>query len=149
MEKKGLRVKSKKYLEAARIYAETGSIRETARRLGISESTLYLWRQEEEFQQWVNYFNGLILNEIKQGIISATREAIQKLNQLLHSKEIGTDEAIHIARLLLEYYERILEESQKQPMGFAVGEEAKQPTLVDLISQLQEEKERKDEENKP
>lgn len=127
--------KSLKYIKAAEAYAQTGSIREAAKRAGVSESTLYLWRKEKEFQELVDFFSKLFIKEICQGLTQATKEVVDKLREILKEK-LTPEEAVEIANLLLTFFER-LSHFKEAKIGFEVEGKS---SLAELIDEYEGEK---------
>jgi hypothetical protein len=109
---------SVQYIRAAQEYAQTGSVRKSAREAKVAESTLQNWKRDEEFQKLVGLFREVFLKEVISGIVSGARDAIARLIFLLKSK----DETVCLksAELLLEYFERLSEE-QKMFKGPGIG----------------------------
>lgn len=130
---------SAQYIRAAQEYAQSGSVRKSARAAKIAESTLHNWKRQEEFQRLVGMFREIFLKEVVSGIITGAQGAIARLIVLLKSKEEAV--CLKAAELLLEYFERLNEEQKflrDKPFGFSGNVEGFD--IVEAVEQAEESK---------
>lgn len=130
---------SVQYIRAAQEYAQTGSVRKSARAAKVAESTLHNWKKEEEFQKFVGMFRDIFLKEVVSGIVSGAQSAIARLIVLLKSKEEAV--CLKAAELLLEYFERLNEEQKffkGKQFGFSTDVEG-----FDIVTAVEEAEDQK------
>jgi transposase-like protein len=101
---------------AANYLARGTTIRDTARKLGVSEKSIYNWRQRPAVQQAIARIQQEMLSETGGMNISTIPGAIQVLDAIINSEEARDADRIAAARTLMTgaqaYQERRILERQ-------------------------------------
>jgi transposase-like protein len=101
---------------AANYLARGTTIRETARKIGVSEKSVYLWRQRVAVQQAIARIQQELLSETGGMNISTIPDAIKLLDSIINDPEARNTDRIAAARTLMSgaqaYQERKILERQ-------------------------------------
>ena len=101
---------------AANYLARGTTIRETARKIGVSEKSVYLWRQRIAVQQAIARIQQELLSETGGMNISTIPDAIKLLDSIINDTEARNTDRIAAARTLMSgaqaYQERKILERQ-------------------------------------
>ena len=101
---------------AANYLACGTTIRETARKIGVSEKSVYLWRQRVAVQQAIARIQQELLSETGGMNISTIPDAIKLLDSIINDPEARNTDRIAAARTLMSgaqaYQERKILERQ-------------------------------------
>ena len=101
---------------AANYLARGTTIRETARKIGVSEKSVYLWRQRTAVQQAIARIQQELLSETGGMNISTIPDAIKLLDSIINDTEARNTDRIAAARTLMSgaqaYQERKILERQ-------------------------------------
>jgi transposase-like protein len=101
---------------AANYLARGTTIRETARKIGVSEKSVYLWRQRTAVQQAIARIQQELLSETGGMNISTIPDAIKLLDTIINDPEARNTDRIAAARTLMSgaqaYQERKILERQ-------------------------------------
>lgn len=101
---------------AANYLARGTTIRETARKIGVSEKSVYLWRQRPAVQQAIARIQQELLSETGGMNISTIPDAIKLLDSIINDPEARNTDRIAAARTLMSgaqaYQERKILERQ-------------------------------------
>ena len=101
---------------AANYLARGTTIRETARKIGVSEKSVYLWRQRPAVQQAIARIQQELLSETGGMNISTIPDAIKLLDSIINDTEARNTDRIAAARTLMSgaqaYQERKILERQ-------------------------------------
>jgi transposase-like protein len=101
---------------AANYLARGTTIRETARKIGVSEKSVYLWRQRVAVQQAIARIQQELLSETGGMNISTIPDAIKLLDSIINDTEARNTDRIAAARTLMSgaqaYQERKILERQ-------------------------------------
>ena len=101
---------------AANYLARGTTIRETARKIGVSEKSIYLWRQRVAVQQAIARIQQELLSETGGMNISTIPDAIKLLDSIINDTEARNTDRIAAARTLMSgaqaYQERKILERQ-------------------------------------
>ena len=101
---------------AANYLARGTTIRETARKIGVSEKSVYLWRQRIAVQQAIARIQQELLSETGGMNISTIPDAIKLLDSIINDPEARNTDRIAAARTLMSgaqaYQERKILERQ-------------------------------------
>jgi transposase-like protein len=101
---------------AANYLARGTTIRETARKIGVSEKSVYLWRQRTAVQQAIARIQQELLSETGGMNISTIPDAIKLLDSIINDPEARNTDRIAAARTLMSgaqaYQERKILERQ-------------------------------------
>lgn len=101
---------------AANYLARGTTIRETARKIGVSEKSVYLWRQRIAVQQAIARIQQELLSETGGMNISTIPDAIKLLDSIINDTEARNADRIAAARTLMSgaqaYQERKILERQ-------------------------------------
>lgn len=101
---------------AANFLARGTSIRETARKIGVSEKAVYNWRQRPAVQQAISRIQQDLLSETGGMNISTIPDAIKVLDSIINDEDARAADRISAARTLMSgaqaYQERRILERQ-------------------------------------
>ena len=101
---------------AANYLARGTTIRETARKIGVSEKSVYSWRQRPAVQQAIARIQQELLSETGGINISTIPDAIKLLDSIINDTEARNTDRIAAARTLMSgaqaYQERKILERQ-------------------------------------
>lgn len=101
---------------AATFLAQGKTIRETARQLGVSEKSVYTWRQRPAVQQAIARIQQDLLSETGGMNISTIPDAIRVLDEIINNDDARAADRIAAARTLMSgaqaYQERRILERQ-------------------------------------
>jgi transposase-like protein len=101
---------------AANYLARGTTIRETARKIGVSEKSVYSWRQRTAVQQAIARIQQELLSETGGMNISTIPDAIKLLDSIINDTEARNTDRIAAARTLMSgaqaYQERKILERQ-------------------------------------
>lgn len=101
---------------AATFLAQGKTIRETARQLGVSEKSVYTWRQRPAVQQAIARIQQELLSETGGMNISTIPDAIRVLDEIINNDDARAADRIAAARTLMSgaqaYQERRILERQ-------------------------------------
>lgn len=101
---------------AANYLARGTTIRETARKIGVSEKSVYSWRQRPAVQQAIARIQQELLSETGGMNISTIPDAIRLLDSIINDTEARNTDRIAAARTLMSgaqaYQERKILERQ-------------------------------------
>jgi transposase-like protein len=101
---------------AANYLARGTTIRETARKIGVSEKSVYSWRQRPAVQQAIARIQQELLSETGGMNISTIPDAIKLLDSIINDPEARNTDRIAAARTLMSgaqaYQERKILERQ-------------------------------------
>ena len=101
---------------AANYLARGTTIRETARKIGVSEKSVYSWRQRTAVQQAIARIQQELLSETGGMNISTIPDAIKLLDSIINDTEARNTDRIAAARALMSgaqaYQERKILERQ-------------------------------------
>jgi transposase-like protein len=101
---------------AANFLARGTTIRETARKIGVSEKSVYTWRQRPAVQQAISRIQQELLSETGGMNISTIPAAIQVLDSIINDDGARAADRISAARTLMSgaqaYQERRILERQ-------------------------------------
>ena len=101
---------------AANYLARGTTIRETARKIGVSEKSVYSWRQRPAVQQAIARIQQELLSETGGMNISTIPDAIKLLDSIINDTEARNTDRIAAARTLMSgaqaYQERKILERQ-------------------------------------
>ena len=101
---------------AANFLARGTTIRETARKIGVSEKSVYTWRQRPAVQQAISRIQQELLSETGGMNISTIPAAIQVLDSIINDEDARAADRISAARTLMSgaqaYQERRILERQ-------------------------------------
>lgn len=101
---------------AANYLARGCTIRETARKIGVSEKSVYSWRQRTAVQQAIARIQQELLSETGGMNISTIPDAIKLLDSIINDTEARNTDRIAAARTLMSgaqaYQERKILERQ-------------------------------------
>ena len=101
---------------AANYLARGTTIRETARKIGVSEKSVYSWRQRTAVQQAIAHIQQELLSETGGMNISTIPDAIKLLDSIINDTEARNTDRIAAARTLMSgaqaYQERKILERQ-------------------------------------
>ena len=86
---------------AANYLARGTTIRETARKIGVSEKSVYLWRQRPAVQQAIARIQQELLSETGGMNISTIPDAIKLLDSIINDPEARNTDRIAAARTLM------------------------------------------------
>lgn len=118
---------------AANYLARGTTIRETARKIGVSEKSVYSWRQRPAVQQAIARIQQELLSETGGMNISTIPDAIKLLDSIINDPEARNTDRIAAARTLMSgaqaYQERKILERQindleRQLLRFTATQEA-------------------------
>lgn len=101
---------------AANFLARGTTIRETARKIGVSEKSVYTWRQRPAVQQAISRIQQELLSETGGMNISTIPAAISVLDSIINDEDARAADRIAAARTLMSgaqaYQERRILERQ-------------------------------------
>ncbi len=101
---------------AATLLARGTTIRETARKIGVSEKSVYTWRQRPAVQQAIARIQQELLSETGGMNISTIPAAISVLDSIINDEDARASDRIAAARTLMSgaqaYQERRILERQ-------------------------------------
>lgn len=101
---------------AATLLARGTTIRETARKIGVSEKSVYTWRQRPAVQQAIARIQQELLSETGGMNISTIPAAINVLDSIINDEDARASDRIAAARTLMSgaqaYQERRILERQ-------------------------------------
>jgi transposase-like protein len=105
---------------AANYLARGTTIRETARKIGVSEKSIYTWRQRAAVQQAISRIQQEMLSETGGMNISTIPDAINVLDNIINDDNARAADRIAAARTLMSgaqaYQERRILERQIQDL---------------------------------
>jgi transposase-like protein len=105
---------------AANFLARGTTIRETARKIGVSEKSIYTWRQRPAVQQAISRIQQELLSETGGMNISTIPAAINVLDAIINDEDARAADRIAAARTLMSgaqaYQERRILERQIQDL---------------------------------
>lgn len=105
---------------AANYLARGTTIRETARKIGVSEKSIYTWRQRAAVQQAISRIQQEMLSETGGMNISTIPDAIKVLDNIINDDDARAADRIAAARTLMSgaqaYQERRILERQIQDL---------------------------------
>ena len=105
---------------AANYLARGTTIRETARKIGVSEKSIYTWRQRAPVQQAISRIQQEMLSETGGMNISTIPDAISVLDAIINDENARAADRIAAARTLMSgaqaYQERRILERQIQDL---------------------------------
>jgi transposase-like protein len=105
---------------AANFLARGTAIRETARKIGVSEKSIYTWRQRPAVQQAISRIQQELLSETGGMNISTIPAAINVLDAIINDEDARAADRIAAARTLMSgaqaYQERRILERQIQDL---------------------------------
>lgn len=105
---------------AANLLARGTTIRETARKIGVSEKSIYTWRQRPPMQQAISRIQQEMLSETGGMNLSTIPDAIQVLDAIINDDGARAADRIAAARTLMSgaqaYQERRILERQIQDL---------------------------------
>lgn len=105
---------------AANYLARGTTIRETARKIGVSEKSIYTWRQRSAVQQAISRIQQEMLSETGGMNISTIPDAISVLDNIINDENARAADRIAAARTLMSgaqaYQERRILERQIQDL---------------------------------
>lgn len=105
---------------AANYLARGTTIRDTARKIGVSEKSIYTWRQRSAVQQAISRIQQEMLSETGGMNISTIPDAISVLDNIINDENARAADRIAAARTLMSgaqaYQERRILERQIQDL---------------------------------
>lgn len=94
--------KPRKREAAALAMISSGTIAEAANAAGISQATLYRWRQEPEFQAIVNRVKSEALSNASNRLAALSTDAVSTLKDIADDKLTPPAQRVSAARTILE-----------------------------------------------
>jgi transposase len=96
----------KKYLEAARMYAEGEQVRYIRRFLGVSHETIYRWLRDPEFVELADDLRSEYYHEFFGKVAVLAEEALQKTVEIMRSKKAHPNTVLSAALKIMDINER-------------------------------------------
>lgn len=98
----------KEQIEAARMFAmrETGekiTIEEIAKKVGVTERTIYRWKEDPEFIELCNHLSDMVMDQflselyghlrkqVRSGSVRAMELALKRMGKLIDRREVSSD----------------------------------------------------------
>jgi transposase-like protein len=104
--------KPRKREAAALALISSQTITEAAQAAGISESTLYRWRQEPEFQAIISRVKAEALDNASNRLAALSTDAVSTLQEIAGNKSMPPTQRVSAARAMLETAFKLREQDE-------------------------------------